>query len=173
MRRKHSWGEPMESKLELDEFQKECIAVFRRAAAAVSLPKSMGEIYGLLFSTPEPLNLDQMVERLKASRGGTFGSLRMLRDLGMVTGGIYIPPLRREHFQAERNLRKLAAAFISAHIEPHVKNGGAHLQRLQASVAPEGAPQSEFQRQRIEQIERWHRFVSDILPFIRTFAEKF
>lgn len=173
MRRKHSWRKPPETELEPDAFQKECIAVFQRAAAAVSLPPSMGEVYGLLFSTPEPLNLDQMIERLNASRGGTFRSLGMLRDLGVVTGGIFKPPLRCEHFQAERNLRKLAAAFISAHIEPHVKNGGAHLERLQASVAPEGAPASEFQRQRLEQIERWHRFVSDILPFIRTFAEKF
>ncbi len=173
MRRKHSWRKRRAPEPGPDAFQKECIAVFQRAAAAISLPPSMGEVYGLLFSTPEPLNLDQMIEHLKASRGGTFRSLRMLRDLGVVTGGIFKPPLRCEHFQAERNLRKLAAAFITAHIEPHVENGASHLERLRASVSPEDAPQSGFQRQRLDQIERWHRFVADILPFIRTFAEKF
>lgn len=173
MARKYHFGKPPEPEPPLDDFQKECVRVFQRAASAFSLAPSVGQIYGLLFSTPEPLCLDQIVERLKASRGGSFQSLRWLRQLGVVTGGIYKPDERREYFQAERNLRKLAAAFLNAQIEPHLQNATKHLGRLRKAVADGDNPASEFQRQRLEQLERWHQFSNDVLPFIRTFAEKF
>lgn len=157
----------------LDPFQTECIAVFQRAAVAFSLAPSVGQIYGLLFATPEPLCLEQIIDRLGASRGGTFQSLRFLRDLGAVTGGIYLPGQRSEYFQAERNLRKLAGAFLGAQIEPHVSNGEAHLASLQAKLAPADTPAGEFQRARYDQMARWHRFGADLLPVIRAFADKF
>lgn len=173
MARKYHLGKPPDPEPPLDEFQKECVRVFQRAASAFSLAPSVGQIYGLLFSTAEPLCLDQIVERLKASRGGSFQSLRWLRQLGAVNGGIYKPDERREYFQAERNLRKLAAAFLNAQIEPHLQNGSEHLTRLRSAIAPDGHPASAFQRQRLDQLERWHQFTNDILPLIKTFAEKF
>ncbi len=157
----------------LDAFQQECVEVFERAAVAFSLAPSVGQIYGLLFATPDPLCLEEIIQRLGASRGGTFQSLRFLRDLGAVTGGIYLPGRRSEYFQAERNLRQLAGAFLRAQIEPHVAHGQNHLTSLQAKIAPGGTPLSEFQRARYEQMERWHRFGADLLPVIRAFAEKF
>lgn len=156
----------------MDEFQQECVAVFQRAAVAFNLAPSVGQIYGLLFSTPEALSLDQIIERLKASRGGTFQSLRWLREIGAVQSHAK-PGERRQYFKAELNLRKLAAAFLNARIEPHVDSGAAHLGRLRARMAPEDSAHGTFQRERCEQMERWHRFMSDVLPFIKTFAEKF
>lgn len=172
-KKKYYLGKPPEPEPEPDGFQRECIEIFERAAVAFSLAPSVGQIYGLLFSTPEPLCLDQIIERLKASRGGTFQSLRFLRKLGAVTGGIYKPGQRSEHFQAERNLRKLAGAFLGAKIEPHVARGSAHLVRLRSKIADEDGAVTEFQRARHAQMERWHRFGADLLPFIRAFAEKF
>ena len=40
---------------QLTPFQQEVISLFISAAAALALPKSLGEIYGLFFSTEEPL----------------------------------------------------------------------------------------------------------------------
>lgn len=157
----------------MDDFQRECIEVFQRAAVAFSLAPSVGQIYGLLYATPEPLCLDEIIKRLGASRGGTFQSLRFLRKLGAVTGGVYRRGQRSEYFQAERNLRQLAGSFLRAQIEPHVANGNAHLESLRAKLAPVGHPQAEFQRARYEQMERWHRFGADLLPVIKAFAEKF
>jgi len=169
---KYFLGQPPGPEPELDAFQLECVAVFSRAATALSLAPSIGQIYGLLFSTPDPLNLDQITSRLKSSRGGTFQSLRWLCQIGAAEK-ISGPGRRKDHFRAELNLRQLAGAFLRARIDPHVKSGAEHLERLRASQAPEGSPSSEFQRARCEQMERWHRFMSDVLPFIRTFAEKF
>lgn len=157
---------------ELDDFQRECVVVFQRAAAAFSLAPSIGQVYGLLFSTPDPLSLDQITARLGLSRGGAFQSLRWLRQIGAVEK-VAVSGRRKEHFRAVLNLRNLAAAFLAARIEPHITNGTDHLGRLEASLASDGSETSAFQRERFEQMQRWHRFLSDIMPFIRTFAEKF
>jgi hypothetical protein len=42
----------------LSPFQIQTIALCVRAADALSVPRSAGQVYGLLFSTPHPLNLD-------------------------------------------------------------------------------------------------------------------
>jgi DNA-binding transcriptional regulator GbsR (MarR family) len=169
---RYQFGPPEPPEPPLDEFQKECVAVFQRAAVAFNLPPSVGQIYGLLFSTPEALSLDQIVERLGASRGGTFQSLRWLREIGAVQSRVK-PGRRRQYFGAELNLRKLAGAFLNARIEPHVESGAVHLDRLRERLAAGESASAVFQRERYSQIERWHRFIADVLPFIKTFAEKF
>jgi DNA-binding transcriptional regulator GbsR (MarR family) len=148
------------------------VAVFQRAAAAFSLAPSVGQVYGLLFSSSEPLCLDDITSLLRTSRGGTFQSLRWLRQIGAVER-VFIPGRRKEFFRAELNLRKLAGAYLGARIEPHVESGAGHLERLRASLTDGDSPEARFQRERFSQMERWHGFMRDVLPFIRTFAEKF
>ncbi len=172
MKQKYHLGKPPDPEPALDDFQLECIAIFQRAAAAFSLAPSIGQVYGLLFATPDPLNLDQITARLQSSRGGTFQSLRWLRQIGAVER-VFLPGQRKEYFKAVLNLRKLAGAFLSAQIDPHVERGAEHLQRLRASLPVDGSAAAGFQRDRYEQMERWHRFLTDVLPFIKTFAEKF
>lgn len=170
--RRGAWPHLSAEPRELDAFQTECVEVFQRAAAAFSLAPSVGQVYGLLFSSTDPLCLDDIASLLRASRGGTFQSLRWLRQIGAVER-VTQPGQRKEFFQAVLNLRKLSGAFLSARIEPHVESGSAHLSRLRASVATDDSPRSRFQQERLAQMERWHRFMGDVLPFIKTFAEKF
>jgi DNA-binding transcriptional regulator GbsR (MarR family) len=172
VKEKYYLGTPPSPEPELDEFQRECVAIFQRAAAAFSLAPSVGQIYGLLFSNEEPLSMDQIMTRLGTSRGGTHQSLRWLRQIGAVERH-FVPGQRKEFFAAVLNLRKLAGAFVAARINPHVESGVQHLERLRASLPPEGSDRAYFQRERYKQMERWHGFLGDIMPFIKAFAEKF
>lgn len=169
---KYYLGKPPDPEPKLDDFQRECVAIFQRAAAAFSLAPSIGQVYGLLFSTEEALSLDQIITRLGTSRGGTFQSLRWLRQIGAVERVLQTGQ-RKEFYRAVLNLRKLAGAFVAARINPHVESGHQHLKRLRASIATEENSHTDFQRERYDQMERWHRFLSELLPFIKTFAEKF
>ena len=169
---KYRFGIPATPEPELDDFQRECVAIFQRAAAAFSLAPSVGQIYGLLFSSEEPLSMDQIMIRLGTSRGGTHQSLRWLRQIGAIERH-FKPGQRKEFFAAVLNLRKLAGAFVAARINPHVESGVEHLQRLRASLPPGDDEKAVFQRERYKQMERWHSFLGDIMPFIKTFAEKF
>lgn len=171
VKEKYHLGAPPPPEPALDDFQRECVAVFQRAAAAFSLAPSVGQVYGLLFSSEEPLSLDQIMARLGTSRGGTHQSVRWLRQIGAVERH-FKPGQRKEFFGAVLNLRKLAGAFVAARINPHIESGHEHLERLRANIAPDGHPASDFQRQRCEQMERWHGFLRDLLPFIQSLAGK-
>ena len=49
----------------LNSLEVEVIDLFVNAVKMLGFPKSVGEIYGLLFISKEPLPLDTLVERLK------------------------------------------------------------------------------------------------------------
>ena len=53
----------------LSQLEAEVIEIFVRAAQLIGLPKSYGEIYGLLFLSAEPLSMDQIMRRLSISLG--------------------------------------------------------------------------------------------------------
>jgi len=173
VKEKYRFGATPAPEPSLDDFQRECVAIFQRAAAAFSLAPSVGQIYGLLFASEEPLSMDQIMARLGTSRGGTHQGLRWLRQIGAVERH-FKSGQRKEFYGAVLNLRKLAGAFVAARINPHIESGHDHLERLRASL-PDNDDDSKavFQRQRYEQMERWHRFLGDLLPFIQTFAGKF
>lgn len=160
-----------ERKSRMNAFQIECVATFTRAALAFSLPASVGQIYGLLFATLEPLSLDEICDLLKSSRGGTFQSMKWLREVGMIER-VRVLGLRKGHFRAVLNLRQLATNLLRRRVEPHVRNGADHLERLRSSISSSGNSVSAFQRARYEQMERWHGFLADMLPLITGMAEK-
>jgi DNA-binding transcriptional regulator GbsR (MarR family) len=155
----------------LSAFQQESILLFINAAAALSLPKSIGEIYGLLFSTEEPLALDDIIARLQISRGSASEGLRWLKSLGAVNL-VYVPGVRREHFTAETSLRKLASGYLRDRIDPHLENGQESLSGLQDSIV-DGAPESSFQKSRIGQVAGWYKFMGKILPVVKALAGRF
>jgi len=47
------------------------------------------------------------------------------------------------------------------------------LERLRASLPSGEDEKAVFQRERYKQMERWHGFLGDIMPFIQTLAGKF
>ena len=62
-------------------------------AASISLARSVGQIYGLLFISPDPLALDDLCLRLSLSKGNVSINLRILEDWGAVekVGGVREP----------------------------------------------------------------------------------
>nr|MCU0750087.1 hypothetical protein [Akkermansiaceae bacterium] len=68
----------------LDPLQRQVVDVFVDGVRVLGLPRSIGEIYGLLFISPSPLSLDDLVHRLQISKGSASQGLRMLKSLGAV-----------------------------------------------------------------------------------------
>ena len=60
------------------------IDLFLNAANSFGLPKSYGQIYGLLFCRDEPLAMDEVMDLLHISKGSASQGLRALRQLGAI-----------------------------------------------------------------------------------------
>jgi DNA-binding transcriptional regulator GbsR (MarR family) len=159
-------------KADLALFQGECINLFVHAAQALSIPRSVGEIFGLLYGSDEPLAMDDVIARLDMSKGSASQGLRWLRDMGAVRT-IYVTGDRRDHFVAETELRKLAFGFLRESVEPHLSHGVDYLDRLDKTIPAIPTDKRKFADGRLKKLRRWHRFISQILPMFLRIAEKF
>ncbi|WP_046756912.1 GbsR/MarR family transcriptional regulator [Kordia jejudonensis] len=69
--------------------------------------KAMAQIHALLFISPEPLSMEDVMEELHISRGNTSMNLRQLIDWGIVYKTSKVGE-RKEYFASEKDINELA-----------------------------------------------------------------
>lgn len=134
------------------------IDFFVSLARSLRAPKSLGEIYGLLFASDEPRTFDGIVAALHISRGSASQGLRLLRNFGAVRV-VYVPGDRRDHFLAETELRKLVTGFLAETALPQLEASAERLARLEASVPAQG-----ILRDRLLKLRSWEQVGRQVLP---------
>lgn len=143
------------------------IEVFVDGVKVLGLPRSIGEIYGLLFISPEPQSLDDLVRRLGISKGSASQGLRTLKELGAVkdTNG---NGSRRTYYQADIELKRLVGGFIREQLRPHLESGQLKVGRLVEAVSEQEDPEmQQFYDERIERLEFWMRRGRQVLPIVQ------
>ena len=151
----------------LSELEIEVIDLFVGAARLFGFPKSVAQIYGLLFLAPEPLPLDEITSRLQISKGSVSQGLKFLRSVSAIKP-VFVPGDRRDHFRAVAELKQLASGFIKEELEPHIETGTVRLERLR-SLLPEGDADPEVAEHlttRVERLENWHGKAKKVLPLV-------
>ena len=106
----------------LSEFEMQVIEFFCDGVKILGLPKSIGEIYGLLFISPDPISLDDLVCRLGISKGSASQGLRTLRELGAVKEAD-VASGRRVYYEPDVELKQLVGGFIKEQVRPHLASG--------------------------------------------------
>jgi DNA-binding transcriptional regulator GbsR (MarR family) len=151
----------------MSEADRKIVDLFVDGVRVIGLPKSIGEIYGLLFISREPLSLDDLVIRLGISKGSASQGLRMLRGLGAVkasdgNGG------RRTYYEPEISLKRLVGGFIREQVVPHLKSGRSKLKELEAVVGEISDPaEREFLRDRADRLDAWFQRGGVVLPLLQ------
>ena len=143
------------------------IQIFVDGGKVLGLPRSLGEIYGLLFISPQPLSLDDLVERLGISKGSASQGLRALKNLGAVRE-IDLEGSRRSHFQADTELKRLVGGFIREQVRPHLESGQSKVGRLRESAGEEADPELRaFFDSRLERLDYWISRARFVLPLLQ------
>jgi len=93
------------------DFQSECIELFAEVVYALGLPRSIGQIYGLLYASPVPLSFSDIVERLEISKGSASQGLQLLRSLGAIN----LADVKRQALGGKSEMR---SARRQAHLLP-------------------------------------------------------
>lgn len=154
----------------LDPLERQVVAVFVDGVKVLGLPRSIGEIYGLLFVSRSPLSLDDLVQRLKISKGSASQGLRMLKSLGAVreadgnNGGAE----RRTYYEPAVELKRLVGGFIREQIRPHLESGKTRIRRLAETASEVDDPDHrKFLRERVERLNQWMRSGGRVLPLLQ------
>ena len=151
----------------LVEIERQVVSLFADGVRVAGLPRSVEEIYGLLFVSAEPLAMDDLVVRLNISKGSVSQGLKFLRTLGAIRE-VEGPDVRRTYYEGDIELKKLVGGFIREQMRPHMESGKDRLKSLEAEVAKEedGAKQA-FYDERVKKLERWLKQAKLVLPLIQ------
>jgi DNA-binding transcriptional regulator GbsR (MarR family) len=149
----------------LTAFERDVIEHFVEISRALGQPRSLAEIYGLLFISPSPLAMDDLIARLKISKGSASQGLRFLRDIGAVRA-VELNGDRRVHYEAVAELRRLAGKFLGDQLAPRLAGNEQRLTRLAGRIAELPASHREHARARLTMLQSWHRNTRRILPLV-------
>jgi DNA-binding transcriptional regulator GbsR (MarR family) len=149
----------------LSPLETEIIDFFVGLSRLLGQPRSLAEIYGLLFVSSRPLAMDDVIERLRLSKGSASQGLKFLRNMGAVRM-VYVPGDRRVHYEAVAELRNLATRFLRDQVVPQLDNAQARLERI-ADLMRE-APVEERVRinSRLTMLKSWGKRGRKFLPLV-------
>lgn len=154
----------------LSELEVEAIEMFINFLRLIGLPKSVGEIYGLLFVAPQPMAMDEIMGRLNISLGAASQGLKLLRSFGAVRV-TYQPGDRRDHYVADLELSKFATAFIKDELQPRMETARERIGRMEAALPDLPPDERSSTKERIERLKHWLDKGQQILPWIIRFMK--
>ncbi|GAB4165108.1 MAG: GbsR/MarR family transcriptional regulator [Terrimicrobiaceae bacterium] len=155
----------------LSELEVEAIEMFINFLKLIGLPKSVGEIYGLLFVSPKPQAMDEIMARLEISLGAASQGLKILRSLGAVKA-IYVPGDRRDHFVADLELSTFATVFIKEELMPRMERATQRIQRMKELSLVMAPAERKITEKRIQRLKHWLEKGQTMMPWILKFLVK-
>src|ERR1041385_6256879 len=98
--------EEQNSAARLNPLETEIIDLFVQLSRLLGQPRSLAEIYGLLFISARPMAMDHLIERLRLSKGSASQGLKFLRNVGAVRM-VYVAGDRRGAHEREGGMGHL------------------------------------------------------------------
>jgi len=152
----------------LSELEIEAIDLFISLIRLLGMPKSVGELYGLLFVSPVALPMEALMDRLKMSKGSASQGLKLLRSFGAVKT-VYAAGDRRDHYVAEMDLSQFATNFIKGELQPHLDSGLRRLDRMEHLLSKYSPENREIAENRLARLRHWHEKGQAMLPWLLKF----
>lgn len=148
--------------------QREMAAIFADLADLFGNPSSLGSIYGLLFASPDPLSMEEIVIRLGISAGTASQGLRRLTELEAI-----LPEKsegeRLTRYSAKLELRPFVSMFLKQQLMPRLARSSERLAELERKLPDLTTNRREILKIRIGRATKWHRRAKTFLPIIRRF----
>lgn len=149
----------------------EFIEVAGRICQAAGLPRSVGQVYGLLYLSPVPLNLDDIASRLSLSKASVSTGTRQLASWQAIRQ-VWVPGDRRDHFEAMGDLTEMLRSVYSRFFSPQYAKSERKLGDLVASLDAErrdgvmSQEEHQFCRERLDHLARLQNRIRKILPLV-------
>ncbi|MAS95526.1 MAG: hypothetical protein CMO55_20185 [Verrucomicrobiales bacterium] len=149
--------------------ERESVEYFVSLVQLFGLPKSIGQIYGLLFVSKAPLAMDDIMSRLGISKGSASQGLSLLKSLGAVTS-IEIPGERRDHYEADLNVSRIVNHFVENRLQDRLDHAETRIKsmvKLARGIEKDSDSDSETNLlHRIQALQKWQKRGKNLIPLI-------
>lgn len=134
--------------------------------------KVMGQLFGALLLSPDPMSLDDLAEALQKSKANVSTNMRTLENMGMARE-VWVRGERRKFYEAETDFWKLVVNILSNRELRDLEQALDILQRnteklrkAMPAMDEEERELSELYVQRIDRLQEFFRFAQLILTSI-------
>lgn len=90
-----------------------------KLAESVGVNPFIAQLYAVLYLSDKPLSLDELVERLKASKGNISLNIRELEKWGAVKN-IWVKGSRKDYYEANMDVKKLVVDKLKSGIHKRI-----------------------------------------------------
>ena len=146
---------------DLKPWEMELLNLFVNMFDSFGVPKSVAQIYGVLYGSERPLMQEEVGRKMRISTGSASQGLRFLTTIGAVQRQS-IPGQRQSLFVPERSMRRLLSYFIDAQLRPRLSTGKERLEAIHKNLA----------HQRVSSLLEWQKKAEKALPIISTLFGK-
>lgn len=148
------------SAMNLSPLQAEFVLHFGEMGSRWGINRTVGQIYAVLFLSPEPLNAEDIVDRLGVSRSNVSVGLKELQAWRLVRLR-HLPGNRRDHFTTPDDLWEIVRTLVEERkkreIDPTLtKLRELELQEAGAGQDPYAYAQIKALRELIELLTGWY-----------------
>ena len=113
----------------LPSCHREFVETAGRLCQRLGLPRSTGQIYGLLYLSPKPLSLDDISVLLSLSKASASTGTRQLLAWQALKQ-VWVPGDRRDHFEAIGDLRELLRTGYEKFFRPKLERSMTKMDQL-------------------------------------------
>lgn len=138
-------------------------AFFVQMAGILGVPRSVAQIYALLYAADAPLDFDQIQAKLGMSKGSVSQGLKFLRNHEMILA-VKAKGVRRERWQPTPSLAASMVNLVRRQVLPALEQSTPTLQRVLDGAQAAGASPEVLER--LTRLKRWNARALELFPLM-------
>ena len=149
----------------------EMIEAGGRLAQTLGMPRSLGQIYGLLYLATEPLALDGIAEMLQISKASVSTGTRQLASFGAIRQ-VWVQGERRDYYEAVADFKSLLQGVYNELLKPRLRGSDRRLGSMSSSLDRDlqtgaiTAEEHKLMSSRLKELSKFQKKVEKWLPLV-------
>lgn len=148
-----------------------------RIAQILGVPRSTGQIFGLLYFSSQPLSLGNMCNMLGISKASISTGTRQLSTWGAIRK-VWIPGERKDYYEAVDEFGALISTSYRTLIKPRISSSSNRLEQIEQLLVSDlnnnyiKEEEKLFIKKRLDKMKKFHGKITKISPFIENLLLK-
>ncbi|MDA3793547.1 MAG: hypothetical protein PF545_07890 [Elusimicrobia bacterium] len=134
-------------------------------ASRFSLNSTVGQLYGLLYMSPEPVSLNEMVKKLAISKGSASTNIRILESWGAVKK-VWVDNSRKDYYEADPNTLDIIKQRVIEGLHRRLNETKSSIDMVNNSLEGKNrysAQREQFYKKRLQKTRKMYEQVNDLL----------
>jgi DNA-binding transcriptional regulator GbsR (MarR family) len=128
-------------------------------------PKGMGAIFAVLYLSPTPLSLDEIVQETGLTKGAISTEVRTLARMGLVHRSSKLAD-RKDYYEAEddfyKSIRSILKERQNSEFDSAIRSVSETLEKLEAGTVTGDEAEVEFIHQRVKALQEFFNAIDGL-----------